>query len=375
MQSWASTASAAKRPTVGQELLTGVVKSWNGSKGFGFITCEQVAGDVFFSRNELPAEAREVRGTFLEGRNVAFEAIEDPEGRVKATTVQILASDGEPLAGIIKSYSEQNRYGFVTSSSLGDDARFQSTDLPPMTQGANLKGKLVTFDVQQLPDGKLRVKKMKFQTSKIAATVAAFSVGYGGLAALPAAPLGSGLMTGVVKSFSDRHGYGFINTPGHPVDIKFGKADLICETVTAGTWVSFLPALVPDGRVQAKQVQVVTTKRPGGPAAPTPVWNISNSRADKLQRQAGFEDEDGAGGAFAQSLAPPGQILSGTVKSYMPSKGFGFVTCVDVDGDVYFMRRVLPVEAQLAELKGQAVTFELGYAPDGKLRAQSVTLV
>lgn len=38
--------------------MTGVVKSWNGLKGFGFIEGNNIQTDVLFSKRELPLEER-----------------------------------------------------------------------------------------------------------------------------------------------------------------------------------------------------------------------------------------------------------------------------------------------------------------------------
>lgn len=394
-----------------EELFSGVVKSWNGSKGYGFITSELVNGDVFFSRNELPPEAREVRGTFLEGRQVSFEAAEGTDGRVKATSVAILAMEGQPLAGIIKSYSEQNRYGFVQSSSLSDDVRFQSSDLPPMPPGVNLKGKPVIFEMQQLADGKLRVTKIQFQTSKIAAAVthggggggawvpggAGAWVGggfgahggggaFGGMMALPAAPHAAayqsqrqnGSLTGSVKSFSERHGYGFITSPGQGGDIKFGKVDLLVESISPGAFVSFILATSPDGRLQAKQVQPAAPKRVASPAFAGMGGQSGGFNNIRPLKQPRTISPYGGGGGSSNKAAggmASGAVLRGSVKSYIPNKGFGFITSPGLEGDIYFMRQqVQPVEEQMSELKGRSVSYELAYAPDGKFRAQSVTL-
>jgi len=294
--------------------LDGIVKSWNGSKGFGFILSDAIQGDVFFSRNELPEEAREVRGTFLEGRRVSFVAQQGADGRIKASSVAITAAAGQPVAGIIKSYSEQNRYGFVTSSSLTEDARFQSSDLPQMLPGVNLKGKLVIFETQQLQDGKLRVTKMQFQTSKIAAEVAP---NVGGFATFGAPgvntlnPLMTGFISGIVKSFSDKHGYGFINIPGQPIDIKFGRVDVMGgNMVDAGEMVKFIPMVGPDGRLQAKHVQA-ESGRGGGikrTGVPTSMLGVSSGdRPGKHQRYGadqGFSElvDPGVVGQYLQVL-------------------------------------------------------------------------
>lgn len=359
--------------------IEGVVKSWNGSKGFGFIISEVIQGDVFFSRNELPEEAREVRGTFLEGRRVCFVAQQGADGRVKASSVAIIPAAGQPVAGIIKSYSEQNRYGFVTSSSLTEDARFQSSDLPQILPGVNLKGKLVIFETQQLQDGKLRVTKMQFQTSKIASEVAPNVGGFAtfgapaGFAAPAVNPLVTGFISGIVKSFSDKHGYGFINIPGQPIDIKFGRVDVMgTNPVDAGEMVKFVPMVGPDGRLQAKHVQP-ESGRGGGikrTGVPTSVLGVGGGdRPGKQQRY-------GADQGFTEQLVDPGvvgQYFTGAVKSYIPSTGFGFISCPEVSGDIYFSKHMIPPEMQNAELKGQGVAFELSCAPDGKLRATNVT--
>lgn len=295
------------------------------------------------------------------------------------------------MAGVIKSYSENHRYGFITSSSLGDDVRFQTSDLPQLMPGANIKGKLVTFEFQQMPDGKMRVSTMQFQTAKIAQSVN-MGMGYGGFVPPPmaAAPMhakgggkggfmalpmtahspqqaSGGQMTGSVKSYSDRHGYGFIIAPGQQQDVKFSKSDLVgLETVTPGTAVSFTPTMTGDGRVQAKQV------------------SLSNQGMKRGAGAAGFGN--GWGGAPKQQrVGPPaitaqpqamstGQTLEGTVKSYIPQKGVGFITSPECAGDVYFNKAVLPAQHQMAELKGFGVTFELAMTSDGKLRAQSVVV-
>merc|ERR1719458_43597 len=354
----------------------GVVKSWNGLKGFGFITSEVAQGDVFFSRNELPEEAREVQGTFLQGRQVTFVPQQGPDGRVKASSVAITAAQGQPIAGLIKSYSEKHGYGFVTSSSLTEDARFQSADLPQMMPGANLKGKLVLFEVQQLQDGKLRVTKIQYQSSKIAAEVAPGGCGgggggFGGGFGAPAAAnlfinsLLTGQIDGVVKSFSEKNGYGFINIPGQPIDIKFGQSDLQGE-VQSGQAVKFTPMMGGDGRLQAKDIQPGTgggagVKRAGGPTS----MMDGGDRPGKQQRF----------GQPQQAVDPGvvGQYITGAVKSYIPSKGFGFISSPEVHGDIYFSKMMISPEMQDAELKGQEVTFELACAPDGKLRAANVT--
>jgi len=350
--------------------LAGVVKSWNSAKGFGFITSDTagIEGDVLFSFRELPEDAREVVGKFLEGRPVTFEAEEKEDGRIKATSVHLAAVEGQPVTGMIKSYSEKNGYGFVKSSSLSADVRFHRQDIPASAQGANLVGALVAFVPQALPDGKLRVSQLQFQSKRSAQKIAAFTPqtmqlslpGYGMQTFAPqqqAMPprLGGKNMTGKVKSFSEKNGYGFIVAPQQPgCDIKFGKMDVASGgAVGPGSSVSFMVVMGPDGRAQAKKVAVM----------PTPSQGVKRELPGK----------GGGGGAAKFQRLGTGTSGTDVVKSYNPTKGFGFIG--SAQGDIYFMKAQLPGHMQDMELQGQVVEYELTAAADGKLRAASVSLV
>jgi len=382
--------------------LSGYIKSWNSGKGFGFITSEQVEGDVFFSKAELPPEARDVHGSILEGREVNLDVCSGPDGRARATTVHLCYTEGKALIGVIKSYSDRHRYGFVTSSTLSEDAQFHATDLPPglSLMGPSLKGQFVTFEVQRLPDGKVRVTKMQLQAQGGVsvnpvrpASLQPFNITFPlqpariqpwnpqqHLAAKPpsmgAPPSESGVVKGTVKSYSDRHGYGFIKAPGQVVDIKFAKADLLHPSIASGASVSFVPVVTPDGRMQARQVTMDGgTKRSISPANSIGISD-SFDRPMKQPRTGGGM----SWASVAVKQQPPaempadGERLAGTVRSFIPSTGFGFITCDEVPGDIYFGRSVMPPDMHSMELSGRTVTFELGYASDGKFRSRNVAL-
>jgi len=349
--------------------LSGIVRSYNGSKGFGFITGQGIFSDVMFSRHELPEDAREVRGKFLEGRQVVFDAVISHDGRAKSTGLIIPNSDGVFLPGMVKSYSEKNGYGFISSSSIpSEDIRFSKADFPPLIPGINLKGALVIFQKQKQTDGKLRVIKIQFQTARIAEKFKTFS----GLdssdqgAAHPSyQPTIGGMLTGMVKSFSEKNGYGFIRIPGQPSDIMFGKSDVSGGSIIVGTNVQFLLAMAQDGRVRAKQVH---------PHAAA----VTNGKGGVVAQQ-GLK---GGGGKRTSSMptllaAPSGMRMSGTIKSFNLSKGFGFITSPQLSGDIFFMKSNLPAEVQDSpnpHLPGQAVEFELMHTQDGNLRAQNLAL-
>jgi cold shock CspA family protein len=114
---------------------SGIVKSWNGSKGYGFLSSQQINGDIMFLRSHLPTDAKEVRGKFLEGKTVNFDLTTGPDGRAQGANIQITAVEGDFVAGEVKTYSERHGYGFIISSSLKGEVRFNRTDLDALNPG------------------------------------------------------------------------------------------------------------------------------------------------------------------------------------------------------------------------------------------------
>ncbi|CAE8590026.1 unnamed protein product [Polarella glacialis] len=358
--------------------LSGTVKSWNGAKGFGFITGSSLPQDILFGRTELPGDIREVQGKFMEGRPVVFDAVQGPDGRYKATAVAVPLIEGKEVAGKIKTFSEKHGYGFITSSSLTEDVRFQTTDLPQgVTPGAHLREELVTFEVLALPDGKLRVSSLRFQSKKIAMRVGGMGMGGGmGGMAQPGGNMGmvnlqtvqaaqaaqaQGLMTGTVKSFSEKNGYGFLNVAGYPMDIKFGRNELAGGNVSTGESVSFSAVQTPDGRITASNVSSLGggMKRPASAMGGMGMMGM------------------GAVQKVAVTETPTGRSAYGMIKTYNGQKGFGFISSPGVPGDVFFMMSSLPAEVKSLhgkELQGKNVNFQVSQTSDGKTRAQDITM-
>jgi len=78
-------------------------------------------------------------------------------------------------------------------------------------------------------------------------------------------------------------------------------------------------------------------------------------------------------------LPPTGSRHFGTIKSYNPEHGYGFITCPEIwQGDVHFSRSLLPIEVQdlhWQSLAGIPVEFELMVNRDGKLRTERLWLL
>jgi len=70
---------------VKQEIKEGVVKFFNESKGFGFINCEEISGDIFVYRSDINKNKRGLR-TLSDDQIVKFELEESSKG-LKAINV------------------------------------------------------------------------------------------------------------------------------------------------------------------------------------------------------------------------------------------------------------------------------------------------
>lgn len=76
-----------------------------------------------------------------------------------------------------------------------------------------------------------------------------------------------------------------------------------------------------------------------------------------------------------------GQTFIGKVKSYSPSKGYGFVTADDLLGDIFFVHKNLPKEVVYMihgsdfYLTGQEVSFTCEISDEGKPTASEIRLL
>merc|ERR1712190_437489 len=149
------------------------------------------------------------------------------------------------MGGTVKSFSEQNGYGFITVEGQAEDMKFGRNDIvgdQSLSPGDAVqfvsaiggKGRAQARDVTLLSPG--------LRTSR-ANVGSVGNVGNAGMTTM-----------GTVKSFSERNGYGFINIDGRVEDIKFGKNDIVgAETLSPGEEVHFVMAIGGKGMPQAKQ--------------------------------------------------------------------------------------------------------------------------
>jgi len=154
---------------------------------------------------------------------------------------------------------------------------------------------------------------------------------------------------GHVRSYSSNSGYGFIapnEDSTYTRDVYFQAGDLprsngedLGRLRLEGTSVSFRIEFTKDQKARAKSLEIMT-------------------------RPAGILSEDVA--------EPTGKVLTGTIKSFKASSGYGFITCPSLGRDVWYARRELPADAGLQGLPGTEVVFELWNTKDGMAQARCV---
>lgn len=485
----------------------GVIKNFGPQKGFGFITCDEVPGDIYFQARELPSHiviAVECGTADIRGTVVTFDLQYSPDGKPQAKNLVANTSgagaaghavaeveDGaEVYMGQVKSFNDGKGYGFLSCNNVEGDVYFQKRDVPAQVQGHNLVGMGVSFKTNVTPDGKIQARNLQFTEmprainrigpssasgkgcGKVGGKVgmsmsdlqSSWMMGaYGPMG--PYGPMGASLMGGMgpnlvggmppqdganlggqiksvnvakgfgfivspgvpgdiyfkaagqefaqgqsvcfqlrwtqdgkpqantvttamasgeevigtIKSFSDKNGYGFIAAQEYPQDIYFKKQDLCQELQgmdgqeVVGSQVSVTIGLQNDGKPLAKYMTFVSDHKQG------------------VKRPRGAEEAAFIEAAFAKGCGGKGGLIApaakrsrvepfspaagegpvdGWVKSYNPGKGFGFIQAPAVGGaDVYFKGSSLPEGCKDTDISGAQVRFTLNYTPDGKPQA------
>lgn len=417
---------------------TGVIKSFGAQKGYGFIGSDQLSSDAFFGRKALPVELKDGLVRFdLIGKSVRFE-LEDQfdDGKPVAKNLRLEATVGEQCVGQVKSYNESKGYGFIGSSSLeGQDCFFGSRDVPRMA--SVYKGAFATFVVHQSDDGKLQAKSLVFSDGPPGSSMPSMppwelAATYQGLYfGMPQSKVAEGQgMQGIVLSFNPVKGFGFIRCAkaGGDVYFKDNTGNLL-----EGAPVCFTLKIMPDGKLQARDVspglaanetysgtissysarhgwgfiavddypaevhfksQTIASEGFGEELKGISVRVTIKLTEDGLPQASSVELLGGARpvktGAKRAASGHPGPILppkkmkgsgggsadamTGTVLSYNPVKGFGFIQSPAVEGDIFLGRKALQMSGAPADdsVQGRDVSFHLVTSPQGKLQAENI---
>jgi len=362
---------------------TGQIKSYGLKKGFGFIVCEELPGEeVYFHNRVLPREIveslAERSGVQLAGKTVSFTATTGDSGKIQAEQVSFVATDGDEMVGRVKSYNGAKGFGFLSCASVQGDVWFSRKDLPPSCQDMPLAGATAKFRLGYAQDGKPQAKQvapqgvmtgmMALPWGKGGGGPAGYGKGCGGYGGYGGKGFGGGYggwggcngfgggygggyggyggyfgggkggggksgggrdraMHGMVKSYDDNKGFGFILAPEVGRDIYFQGHG---TSFSSGENVSFYLTFTPDGKPQARGVVQGYTE---------------------------------------------GESCQGEVKSYNRKNGFGFLQVADKPGDVYFKKDVLPAHLQEEDLAGRTANFTVHLVNDGKPQVGQIEFV
>eukprot|EP00933_Yihiella_yeosuensis_P040307 TRINITY_DN34587_c0_g1_i1.p1 TRINITY_DN34587_c0_g1~~TRINITY_DN34587_c0_g1_i1.p1 ORF type:complete len:895 (-),score=189.20 TRINITY_DN34587_c0_g1_i1:54-2738(-) len=205
----------------------GVLKKVDKEKGFAFIFCQEMmdeyGGDVFATVKQL-----EGRGLLL-GDRVRFSVKVNKRGKPEASNLEAIKVEeddeegGEELVGIIKSFDDNNGYGFISSaqatSAYGRDVFLHRRQLCNFEVGDS-----VSFRVKISGNGQPQAHKLKKPSES-----------QSWLASAPAEEekeKEDEIHTGQIKSFSGMHGYGFIDCQA--LRERFGKDVFLHESQYEG---------------------------------------------------------------------------------------------------------------------------------------------
>jgi len=390
----------------------GVVKSWNANKGYGFLVSSMMEGqDVWFGKMSVPPDQQFGN---LQGTTAIFSVKTTPEGKPQANDMVLLGghgqeyaappampqprqmmrqtmqpmmrqmmqpmmhqtyqkpmqkmmpqammggppgvSEGQGMNGIVKSFSPENGYGFISAHGCPSDIYFKD-ETDQFTAGS-----AVSFTVHITPNGKVQ-----------------------GVDVQPGLKTGQELV-GTVKSYNKEKGYGFIVVPDQTGDIYFKKDLVPIELQDAdlkGTTVRFTLGTQPDGKPVMQEGEFLD-RPPRGYAAPPmqqkrPAPSNGFGGGMQQQQQQAWQPtakrqrvSPGSGNGYPQGKGVHqkggGKQLTGVVKSYNGSKGFGFINCPQVPGDIYF-------KGDFPELTGHQVSFRLHQSPEGKPQGLAVQML
>lgn len=355
------------------QVFTGVVKQFDGSKGFGHIECEETkqlfGKDILLLRSYLYGQQ------VNQGDQVSFSVEQDVKG-VKATNIQVVGGGVQaqqqwqhfdqmqqqsPDPAMQQQWQQQQMQMMPQMQMHGTGYETGRTQLPSSTLagGQVFYGYVKQFDqtkgfghidcdeAKKLFGKDIFLLKSYLNGQQVAmGDQVSFSVEQDpkGLKASNIMVLSSGqraqpqndqVLMGIVKSFDFEKGYGFIDCPEtlqvFGTDVFLLKSTLQGQQVNPGDQVQF----TFDNRLGKGPVARDVTLLSGGALA-TPQGSAQPVSTNAL-----------AGSMSPEALAAveSGQIFAGTVKSYDDGKGFGFIDCPETQQifstDVFLLRSTL----------------------------------
>ena len=336
--------------------MIGKIKTFDLNKGFGFIVAPNFPSDVYFKASDP---------TIQIGVEVTFTLKYTQDGRPQAQNVCTPLQDGEMLVGTVRSYNPNKGFGFLFMDGRSQDIYFSKSTLPmELQEETNLEGSQFQFNVNA-SGNKPQAQELQLVTSAPIKRPAAPSQSPGTGSGPPAKRL---------------------RGPGAPVVAPSGQNLPPGGKGMSGT-------LGPGGK--GPGMAMPPMPMPGGKGMPgMPNHKGNGCRGMNQQGMQGMQSMNPMGmqqgpsmaqqaamamAANAESVRPATAFSSpgaerhrGSVKSFNPQKGFGFITCPSLQSDVYFNSRNLADHMRTAQLDHRQVSFTVRHLPDGKLQANNI---
>jgi len=353
MQMVGQAPAGLKRPHTSGEAgqrYAGTIKSFAAEKGFGFIDCpelfEAYGRDTWLHNAQLQhfqvGEMVEFTMTLNKTGNPQALDLAPPsqtgkkaKGKGtggKAVVQHQSVAEGQRYSGTIKSFNTEKGFGFIECPDL-----FEAYGRDTWLHNAQLQhfqvGEMVEFTMALGKDGNPQAQDLA-PPSQMGQK--AKGKGTGGKAAAQHQSGAEGQRcAGTIKNFSAEKGFGFIECPelfeAYGRDTWLHHAQV--QHFQVGELVEFTMALGKDGNPQALDLSLPGTagggKGAGGKAAvrasPMGVWKSTPVASKSAQPLKGDPSEHG--GLAGSSEPAVGEQYSGTVKSFMAEKNFGFIDC------------------------------------------------
>mmetsp|Transcript_142685 Transcript_142685/g.248817 ORF Transcript_142685/g.248817 Transcript_142685/m.248817 type:complete len:446 (-) Transcript_142685:505-1842(-) len=270
-----------------------------------------------------------------------------------------MQQQGIQVTGSIISFNAKKGFGFLASDQAESDIYFQTRALQKEVKDClddsdfiDLVGHSVACTINYTTDNKPQASDVVLTVSKE-----------------------DDFLVGVVRSFNQGQGYGFLTCAGYENGIYF-KLKFIPGHLQGGSLIGqparFNLKITEDGKFQAN---TISFKKPVMLAPIQAMMHgmqkggVSGMGGMMTQRQMApmAPVSFGKGAAFAGGAGGvSSQAMSGIVISFNPAKGWGFIQSAAVMGDVYF-------KADGEFSTGAPVSFSLKYTQDGRPQASNVT--
>eukprot|EP00435_Cladocopium_sp_Y103_P036802 s1361_g9.t1 len=391
--------------------ITATVKSFNDTRGFGFLKIPGANMDLYFHGRDMDEASQGllmlVGAAGLSNCNATCRVEARADGRWNGRNVSLLEAgvqmmDGMKMAGMIRYFYDHKGFGLSGCTCVGGFINVTGNPIDIYFQGRDVG-----------PDAQMRCEEMGAEENYSDSYGwdgwdgwdgwgSGGSMDYGGgkgsgkgsgKASLPKVEkqiIPGCELVGRLKSYNAEKNFGFISVDGQPNDVSLGCSSDLVESfksqvdtlgpdgsgLSSGALVKFSLQLMPGGgRLRARDMSLSPTAALSTAAA-DPWHKVGNVEA-AVQKAAAVAHEAIIPGTG--SILHDGAEVSGKVKNFNQDRGFGFITVDADETDLYFnVKDLLPEEQQKVtnglKLLGSRVWFWAEMLDGSRWRCHDISL-